>query len=57
MILRGLSMCMLLAVTACGPRNNDGIPAGRSDTRQQPSNTTPGIHLSGYVNVGVVRNF
>lgn len=28
-----------------------------SDTRQQRSNYTPGVHVSGYANVGVVKGF
>ena len=50
-------MAMLLALTSCGTPNDDGIPAGRSDTKQIPTNTTPGIHVTGHVNVGVVSNF
>ncbi|MGC1503439.1 MAG: hypothetical protein WA782_04780 [Sulfitobacter sp.] len=28
-----------------------------SDAHQQPSNYTPGVHVSGHVNVGVVKGF
>lgn len=47
----------LFAVTACGPVDPKGSAAGQSGTRQQPSNLTPGIHISGYANIGVVKEF
>jgi hypothetical protein len=48
---------VIAALAACGGPNPDRPPAGRSDTRQQPSNYQPGVHVSGHVNVGVVRSF
>ena len=51
-----LFMC-LAALAACGAPNPDDDPAGRADTRQVPTNTTPGVHVSGYANVGVTRRF
>lgn len=54
---RALIACALFALTACGPVNPDDDPAGRADTRQKPSNLTPGVHITGYANIGVVREF
>jgi len=48
---------LLFGGAACGGPVEDSSPAGRSDTRQQPTNTTPGIHISGHANVGVVSQF
>ena len=48
------AMTMLIA---CGPPDPNDDRAGYSDTRQQPTNTTPGIHVTGYVNVGVAKTF
>tara|TARA_R110002049_G_scaffold23781_3_gene84477 strand:+ start:86780 stop:86950 length:171 start_codon:yes stop_codon:yes gene_type:complete len=50
-------LAVLGALAACTPPGGDTIPAGRSDTRQQPSVTEPGIHVSGHVNVGVKKRF
>jgi hypothetical protein len=52
-----LGILALSVVTACGPFSPKGDPAGRSDTRQQPSNLTPGVHITGYANIGVVKEF
>ena len=57
MIRRAVIAASLLARAACAGFQNDNIPAGRSDTRQQPSTLTPGISVSGYVNVGVKKQF
>ncbi len=46
-----LIACALLA--GCGA---DG-PSGDSATRTEPSATEPGIAISGYARVGVVRQF
>lgn len=48
---------VLAACAACGTPNPDDDPAGRADTRQIPTTTEPGIHLSGYANIGVTRRF
>jgi hypothetical protein len=56
-IRAGLAALVLGALTACGGAQKDDLPAGRSDTRQIPTNTTPGLHISGHATVGVVRNF
>ncbi len=45
------------AVAACGLPEASGEAPPRSDTRQVPSNYTPGIHISGHANIGVVRSF
>lgn len=50
-------MGALLALAACGTPDPSDIPGGRSDTRQQPSTLTPGIHVTGHANVGVVKEF
>lgn len=50
-------LAALLALSACGPPNPNDDPAGYADTRQKPSNLTPGLHVSGYANVGVKRSF
>lgn len=47
----------LLAVSACGTPDPDTTQAGRSDTHQQPSTLTPGVHISGHANIGVVKTF
>ena len=57
MIRRAVIAASLLALAASAGSQNDDIPAGRSDTRQQPSTLTPGISVSGYVNVGVKKQF
>jgi hypothetical protein len=57
MRLLGFTAVMLSMLTACGPVNPNDNPAGRADTRQKPSNLTPGIHISGYANIGVVKEF
>ncbi|MDF1729637.1 MAG: hypothetical protein P1U53_18010 [Sulfitobacter sp.] len=51
------ALLAVLALAGCGTPDPNDRPAGRSDTRQQPSNYEPGIHVSGHVNVGVVRSF
>jgi hypothetical protein len=53
---RGL-IALLFALTACGVPDRENAPAGRSDTRQVPSNYAPGLHIGGHVDVGVVRRF
>jgi hypothetical protein len=50
-------IALLLAVAGCGLPEQGGTPAGRSDTRQVPSTYEPGVHITGYVNVGVARSF
>lgn len=45
------------ALAACGPPDPKDDPAGFADTRQQPSMTEPGLHVSGHANVGVVKRF
>lgn len=57
MIRAGALIAALFALGACGEPSAPDDPAGFSDTRQQPSNLTPGVHLSGHVNVGIVKNF
>ena len=53
---RAALVAALLAVAGCtGGGDNGGPPAGRGDTRQQPSVTEPGLHVGGYVNIGVRR--
>jgi len=56
MIRAGLIVA-LFALAACVPPNPDDDPAGYADTRQQPSNTEPGVHISGRADVGVVKRF
>jgi len=57
MILRDwafpIATLALLLLVSCGPREPDVTGAGRSDTRQIPSNTEPGLHIGGYANVGI----
>jgi len=50
-------LALLLALAACGPPNPGDDPAGYADTRQQPSNYEPGVHISGHANVGVIKRF
>ncbi|MGB3243795.1 MAG: hypothetical protein WBB25_04635 [Sulfitobacter sp.] len=47
----------LVALAGCGTPDPDKTPAGRSDTRQIPSNYEPGVHITGHANVGVVKQF
>lgn len=57
MIRSGLIVLALCALAACGPPNPDDDPSGTPHIRQMPSNTEPGVHISGYANVGVVKRF
>jgi len=50
-------MGVITLLLACGPPDPNDNRAGYSDTRQKPTNLTPGIHVTGYVNVGVVKTF
>lgn len=52
--MRTLIVSMLL-LTACGPR--EASAPREVSPRQQPTVTTPGVTLGGYVNVGVVKDF
>lgn len=54
---RAAVLLALLPLAACvgnGPQDNGPM---RSDTHQQPSVLTPGITLSGYANIGVIKQF
>ena len=53
----GALIALLFALVGCGPVDPHDDPAGRADTRQIPSNYTPGVHIGGYVNVGVKKTF
>jgi hypothetical protein len=54
--MRGLLVILTLALVACGqPKGTKQERVG--SPRVEPSNTTPGLHISGHVNVGVVRRF
>lgn len=55
--MRALAILAALGLAACGTPDPDDRPAPYSDTRQQPTVTTPGISISGYANVGVARTF
>lgn len=57
MIRRAAIAGALALLAACGPPDPGDDPAGRADTRQQPSTLTPGVHIGGHVNVGVLRTF
>ncbi len=52
-----LIIAALAALVSCGPKNPDDDPAGRADTRQQPTDLTPGVSISGYANIGVKKRF
>ncbi|MFD2740381.1 hypothetical protein ACFSUD_12410 [Sulfitobacter aestuarii] len=45
----------LAVLTGCAGPNAGSSPAPHE--RQMPSNTEPGLHVSGHANIGVVRNF
>lgn len=47
------AVALLGACTPPVPRNGDDTV----HPRQEPSNYEPGIHVSGYVNVGVSKGF
>ena len=52
--MRLLAMISALALAACTP------PGARAPSEVSPASAqqyTPGVHVSGHVNVGVVRNF
>ena len=50
--MRGVWILALL-LAACGPKDAPGPEL--HPTRQQPSVTEPGLHISGHVNIGVKR--
>jgi uncharacterized lipoprotein len=55
-----LMLCALVA--GCGADGEPVQPTRNatgtlSDTRQQPSNYTPGVHVSGHATIGVVKGF
>lgn len=51
--MRVILIVALFALGACG-----GAPSKREPHQNQvPSNYEPGLHISGHVNVGVVRSF
>jgi hypothetical protein len=55
---RGAVICLVLAVTACGPpERSDPTSARQTDIRNPPGTTSPGVQVSGHVNVGVVHSF
>ena len=47
----------LFVLAGCTQPHPEGPSAARSDTRQVPTVTEPGLHIGGYVNAGVVRTF
>ncbi|KIN63653.1 hypothetical protein Z946_2526 [Sulfitobacter noctilucicola] len=56
-MMRALITGCVLTLAACGPPHPDSTHNRHPDTRQQPSNYTPGIHVSGDARVGVIRSF
>tara|TARA_R110002020_G_scaffold451607_2_gene665690 strand:- start:17798 stop:17956 length:159 start_codon:yes stop_codon:yes gene_type:complete len=48
-------IAVAVLLTACGPQ--EGSSSREVSPRQQPTVTTPGVTVGGYVNVGVVREF
>ena len=56
--MRALALLLALAgLAGCtGPGGSDRS-AVRSDTRQVPTSTEPGLRVSGYANIGVARTF
>ncbi|WP_156025744.1 hypothetical protein [Sulfitobacter sp. 20_GPM-1509m] len=50
-------LTMVAALAACDPgTSGNGAQRAPSD-RQQPSVTEPGLHVSGFAKVGVVKTF
>tara|TARA_R110000764_G_scaffold22759_3_gene56336 strand:+ start:186 stop:359 length:174 start_codon:yes stop_codon:yes gene_type:complete len=50
-------LTMVAALAACDPgTSGNGAQRAPSD-RQQPSVTEPGLHVSGFAEVGVVKTF
>ncbi|MCX7567253.1 hypothetical protein OS189_12950 [Sulfitobacter sp. F26169L] len=45
----------VMGVVACEP--SAGVRQNEISPRQQPSVTTPGVHVSGHANIGVTRRF
>lgn len=56
-LLLGLLGLLAACTGPLPPQAESGPPAGRSDTKQQPSNYDPGLHLSGHADVGIVKRF
>ncbi len=53
--MRAALLMMLVALAACG--RPDATRTQPDEPRIPPSVTTPGVHVSGHVNVGVKRGF
>ncbi len=53
--LRGISLVACAILASCGANKPETGMTGRSETKQVPSNYEPGLHIGGYVNVGVRR--
>jgi len=57
-VIRALCVSVVLVAAGCtGEGNIPDTAAGRTPENQKPSNLTPGVHVSGHVNVGVKRTF
>ncbi|MBD3664033.1 hypothetical protein [Sulfitobacter aestuariivivens] len=50
-------VCLLVAGCTTPVPDGYGQERWRSDTRQQVSTTTPGVHLSGHANIGIKHGF
>ncbi|MBM1814949.1 hypothetical protein JQW92_07710 [Sulfitobacter pseudonitzschiae] len=50
-------LALIAALAACDPGASSNAAQGTPTDRQQPSVTEPGVHVSGYAKVGVVKTF
>ncbi|QKS09792.1 hypothetical protein SAMN05444149_102409 [Pseudosulfitobacter pseudonitzschiae] len=50
-------LALIAALAACDPGTSGNGPQDAPTDRQQPSVTEPGVHVSGYAKVGVVKTF
>lgn len=57
-MIRALAFIIALAaLAACDPATQVDAPADEPHDRQQPSATEPGLRVSGFATVGVVKTF
>ncbi len=50
-------LALIAALAACDPGASGNGAQRTPNDRQQPSVTEPGIHVSGFAKVGVVKTF
>lgn len=50
-------LSVVAALAACDPGTSGNVAQDAPTDRQQPSVTEPGLHVSGFATVGVVKTF